>query len=255
MVKITIDNQAIEVEEDVTLLHAAKKIGIEIPTLCYHEALSPYGACRVCLVEIQYSGRSKIVTSCTYPAWEGLVVKTDSDKVKKARKFQVELLLARCPNVKEIRELADSMGVEGNRLNAADDDCILCGLCVRVCKDIIGKAAISFVGRGVDRKVESPFEINSEDCIGCGACASVCPTGAIKLEDIEGKRKMHRCHTELELVKCKSCGNPFVPVKGLETIKAKIELPEDIFLLCHKCKRKKIRTQIGEIRVKYSSAI
>lgn len=252
MPKLIIDNKEIVVEEGVTLLEAARKLGIEIPTLCYHQALGPYGACRVCLVEVFYSGKSRLTTACTYPAWDGLEVKTNTERVNKARKFVVELLLARCPNVEEIQKLAERMQVKATKLKTADDNekCILCGLCVRVCKDIVGKAAISFVNRGDKRRVQSPFEAASTDCIGCGACAFVCPTGAIKIEDIDKVRKVNYSHVELELVQCKDCGIGFATAEELEHLKQKIDLPSEIFELCPNCKRKKFKKEISLVETK-----
>ncbi|MCK4648029.1 (2Fe-2S)-binding protein, partial [bacterium] len=112
MVKLTIDNRKIEVEEGTTLLEAAQKLGIEIPTLCHHQALKPYGACRVCLVEVIKGSRPGLVASCTYPAEEGLIAKTDTERVKRARRLSIELLLARCPTSEKVRELALELGVK-----------------------------------------------------------------------------------------------------------------------------------------------
>jgi len=187
MIRVTIDEQPIKVEEGTTILEAAQRLGIAIPTLCHHPALEPYGACRLCTVEITYNGRSRLVTSCNYPIrWE-IEVQTASEKVLKGRKLLAELLLARCPNVPQVQELATSLGVTKVRFEPHDEFCYLCGLCVRVCQELIGQSAISFVGRGVDRKVGPPFLEFSDACIACGACAFVCPTGAIKLEDITDK--------------------------------------------------------------------
>ncbi|MEE9315886.1 MAG: 2Fe-2S iron-sulfur cluster-binding protein [bacterium] len=252
MVKLTINNREVEVEEGATVLQAARKLGIEIPTLCYHEALAPYGACRVCLVEVATGKRSRLTTACTYPVWEGIAVRTDSERVIKARRFIIELLLARCPNVPQIRELAEKLGVKQTRFKTADKECILCGLCGRVCKEIIGSSAISFINRGIERVMETPFEIDSEVCIGCGACAFVCPTGAIKIEDIKGYRKIEIWHAQRELAKCKDCDNRFAPMATLKYLKERIELPDDFFELCSGCRRKKLGKELVNI-VKSSS--
>jgi len=246
MIKITIDNIQVKAKEGETILEAAKRLGIDIPTLCHHEALEPYGACRVCQVEIITPTRSSLITACTYPVWDGLIVKTDSEKARLARKFMIELLLARCPGSEEIKKLAKDMGVKTHRLKTADEEerCILCGLCVRVCKDMIGKSAISFVGRGADRKVDTPFADNSEDCIGCGACVFVCPTGAIKMVDMAKIRKIHGGNTQLELASCKCCGAGFATIKELDHLKGKIDMLKDILGFCENCRRKKLSSQV-----------
>ncbi len=185
-ITLEIDSREVKAREGMTILEAAKSAGINIPTLCYHPALTPFGACRICSVEIVQRGRSRIVTSCVYPVEEGLVVKTKSDRVIRDRKMLIELMLAHAPKAEVIQELAHEYGVERTRFKIEDEEnlCILCGLCARICEERMGKSAINFVGRGVNRKVDTPFHIQTEDCMACGACAFVCPTGAIKLEDI-----------------------------------------------------------------------
>ena len=194
-VTLEIDGRDVKAKEGMTILEAARREGIDIPTLCYHPALSPFGACRLCSVKITIShGRERIVTACTYPVEEGLKVETKAHEVIMGRKKILELLLARCPNVEKIKDLAREYGVEAPRprLKLKDEKCILCGLCARICEERMGVSAINFVGRGVDRKVETPFQltldINLDVCMACGACAFVCPTGAIKLEDITKKK-------------------------------------------------------------------
>ncbi len=192
MVPVTIDGQSVAVKEGTTILEAARPLGIHIPALCHHPALEPYGACRLCTVEITYDGRSRLVTSCNYPVQWEIAVRTASETVLKGRKMLAELMLARCPSAPEVPELAADLGVTRARfeLGSPDELCHLCGLCVRVCKELIGQSAISFVGRGVDREVGSPFLKFSDDCIACGACEFICPTGAIKLEDITDKEPL-----------------------------------------------------------------
>ncbi|MHC1587912.1 MAG: 2Fe-2S iron-sulfur cluster-binding protein, partial [Candidatus Syntropharchaeia archaeon] len=185
-VTLVIDGEEVKAEEGTTILEVARKQDIDIPTLCYHSALSPYGACRVCVVEITDSrGRKRIVSSCTYPVEEGLVVDTKSERVIKARKIVLELLLARAPDAEKIQELAREYGIEAPRFKLEEERCILCGLCTRICEERMGVSAINFVGRGVEREVKTPFQITSDPefdpCMACGACEFVCPTGAIDL--------------------------------------------------------------------------
>jgi len=205
MVSLIIDNRRVEVREGATILDAAKAAGIHIPTLCYHEALAPYGACRLCLVEIIAGGRPGLAASCAHPAQEGLVVRTDTPRVLKGRRMVAELLLARCPEVPQVRALAQELGIERPRFRLEAENCTLCGLCVRTCEEIVGVSAINFLNRGAARQVTTPFDEPSAVCIACGACAMVCPTGAIKIEGIE--RLEHR---EMRLGPAKAISVPFL---------------------------------------------
>ncbi len=184
MIDLTIDGQRLEVEEGSTILQAAESVGIKIPTLCYHKALSPYGACRICLVEIGMNGNSQIQASCQYRVQPGIVVRTSSERVIRARKIMVELLLARCPDSEKIRELAGELGIKEPRFPKKNEDCLLCGLCVRMCQERMGRSTIGFANRGIAREVIPPFKERSQICLGCGSCEFVCPTKAIKAEDI-----------------------------------------------------------------------
>ncbi len=183
-IKMTIDGGEVNAVEGTSILHVAKKAGIKIPTLCYNEALEPFGACRMCSVEItDKRGRRKIVTSCNYPVTQGLVVETKSEKVFKTRQMLLELLLARCPNSKKIQNMAREYRIEKPSFWVGDpeEDCILCGLCARVCEEKVGVSAINFANRGVEREVTAPYHTISDDCVGCGACAIVCPTDSKKV--------------------------------------------------------------------------
>lgn len=184
MITLTIDGREIGAEEGWTVLMAAQNVGIEIPTLCYHEALSSSGACRLCSVEVTTKrGRNRVVASCLYPVEEGLNVQTNSEKIRRLRRGLMELLVARCPNSQKIQDMARQMGVREPRFRLEGEDCILCGLCVRVCQEISEAKAISAVNRGIKKEIAAPFYDLAESCIGCGGCAYVCPTGAIRIED------------------------------------------------------------------------
>ena len=184
IITLKIDGKQVEAEKDSTILEAAGKNSIEIPTLCYHPALEPQGVCRLCTVEVIDGKRKRLVTACNYPVREGIEVNTKTDEVEKARKVIIELLLARCPNVEEIKTLARKYGIKKARFKLSDDNCILCGLCVRMCEQRMGRSAISLVGRGIELRVDTPFGILSDVCMACGACESICPTGAIDLKKI-----------------------------------------------------------------------
>jgi glycine cleavage system H lipoate-binding protein/NAD-dependent dihydropyrimidine dehydrogenase PreA subunit len=182
MITLTIDDRKVEVPEGSTVLEAAKKLGIWIPTLCHHEGLGSAQACRLCTVEEVREGGSRLQASCAMPATEGMKIRTDSERVVQGRKVIMELILARVPGVQAIRDLAARIGVTATPFSHKDDDCVLCGLCVRVCSEIMGVGAIGFTGRGVNKAVETPFGEAAETCRACGACTYVCPTGKMQME-------------------------------------------------------------------------
>ncbi len=194
MVKLTINGRQIEAQPEWSLLEAARANGIDIPTLCYHEAVSPAGACRLCVVELVEGKRSRIVASCVYPVSEGLEVLTDSERVLNVRRWILEMLLADCPASPEIKALAKDYGVETTRfaINNPEEQCLLCGLCVRVCREVVGLSVISTIGRGARKEIGTPYMIPSEACVACGSCVTVCPTGAMqaRLDKIRGRAAM-----------------------------------------------------------------
>jgi len=197
VVHFSVDDKNVAVSGGQTILEATRRMsGIgNIPALCYHPAVQPYGACRLCTVEVSEDDDKsfRFVAACLYPVKEGIIVKTNTDKIRKLRKGIIELLLARCPNTRIIQELAEEYEVEKPRFSLGDHDCILCGLCVRACQEIIGKSAISLVNRGIYKEVAAPFYAYElgEGCIGCGDCAHVCPTGAITM-GANGKPELPR---------------------------------------------------------------
>lgn len=175
MIRLSINGLGVSVEEGSTILEAARFLGFPIPTLCHMEGLTPYGACRLCVVEIGTGERARLVSSCTYPAQEGLQVRTASSRVVRARKMVIELLLATCPQSKQIQDLASAHGVKQQRFRQEHEDCILCGLCVRMCEEQMMAKAIGFRGRGESRSIGTPFDVKSDVCRLCGGCIYVCP--------------------------------------------------------------------------------
>jgi bidirectional [NiFe] hydrogenase diaphorase subunit len=177
-ISLLIDNNLIEAEEGNTILQAAKKAGIHIPTLCFHEKVKPHGACRLCLVEIEKKGRSRIVASCAYPAEGGLKVSTESTKVETIRKLLVEIYMAMFPFNPEIKVLSKKYNLINTRFKKENDYCILCGLCVRYCAEVKGNNAVGFVGRGISKKVTFvPDSAYFKYCKDCMECMEICPTG------------------------------------------------------------------------------
>jgi len=242
MVTLTIDGREIQAEEGMMILDVARDNNIYIPSLCSNEGVAPYGACRLCTVEITTAGgRERLVASCLYPVEEGLVVRTNSERIANNRKMLMKLLLARCPNLEVVQDMARQLGVEETPFKLEDKKCILCGLCVRVCREIVGVSAISLVNRGINRQMATPFYAQSDACIGCGSCAYVCPVDAIKMEDIGNTRaitfpnpKMDKI--EFKLKKCKVCGKYWAPEKQIEYIAKISGTPLEEYDTCPDCR-------------------
>lgn len=187
MIHVEIDGMKTVVAEGSTILQAAKLLDVKIPTLCYHPLLKPFGACRLCVVEVRQNDGFTIMTACNTPCEDGIVVATDTPHLRAARRLVIEMMLARWPNVPILRQLGEELGVERPRFVSAvrderEDACILCSRCVRICEEVVGACAIGFEDRGIHRKVTTPFQEESEACIACGACAQVCPTSHIRFE-------------------------------------------------------------------------
>jgi len=179
-VTLNIDGKEIESQEGVTILETAKSAGINIPTLCYHEKLAPHAACGICIVEVSRGGKSKLVLSCIYNVEDGLVVKTQTPRVVKNRKMLMELMLASSP---AIADLARQYGVDKPRFEDEVNQCVLCGRCVRYCAEVKKANALTFVGRGINRRVAFVDEAVSKGvCVDCRECFGLCPTGKIPRE-------------------------------------------------------------------------
>ncbi len=249
MPTLIIDDQSVVVSNGSTVLQAIRSSGAHLPTLCYFDGLAPYGACRLCLVEMT-APTHQVIAACAYPAEEGMVIETQGSRAVTVRKMMLEFMLARCPTSDVIRTLASESGVTSTRFasNArADELCILCGLCVRVCRELVGAAAIGFIGRGAEREVGSPFRIQSEACIGCGACAAVCPTGAVMIEDVDGQRVLHSWNTIVPLRPCPECGQPYAP-DPMIFLRDLVEASEHLWGVCPACRRRKAAAQLDVVR-------
>ncbi len=236
MIPILIDGQPVEGREGGTILETALDAGFEIPHLCYNESVKPYGACRLCLVEVGKKGKMKMTTSCTYPVLEGVEIFTQTEKVKRARRMMIELILAMCPEDKLIQDMAGVMGVGEVRFKKEDKDCILCGLCGRVCEEVVGAHAIQFAFRGDRREMIPPFGGEATTCIACGACVVVCPVDVIRMKEQGDERTILRWKRTLKMKKCKVCGNYFAPWFQLEKFKEKAKLPKGFFDTCYTCR-------------------
>jgi bidirectional [NiFe] hydrogenase diaphorase subunit len=239
MVRLTIDNKIIDAEEGMTILDAASKIGIYIPTLCYHESLSADGSCRLCAVEVIANGASGLVTACTYPVAAGLKVITNSERAMAARKLALELLLAQHPHSTRLQQLAREFGIDQPSFTLKEQECILCRLCVRTCREIVGVEAITFMAQGINRGIgEATVVHSSEKCIGCDSCAYICPTNAITVKDVGDTRILTIPSGKLEfkLKECKTCGKYWAPEKQLDYIIKKANLAPDAFDICPDCR-------------------
>jgi NADH dehydrogenase/NADH:ubiquinone oxidoreductase subunit G len=174
------DGQAVTASTGMTLLEAAKNAGINIPTLCYHEKLEPYGGCRLCIVEVDERGWTKLVVSCVYPVAQGLVVRTRSEKIDRIRKMILELQLAHAPDAFELQALAKEYNADPNRFEKEASFCIHCGLCVRYCAEVKGKHAVGFIDRGMRKEISFIPEIAAQACWNCKECFELCPTEALQ---------------------------------------------------------------------------
>jgi NADH dehydrogenase/NADH:ubiquinone oxidoreductase subunit G len=175
-----IDGREVKAREEMTILDAAQSVGIDIPTLCHHEKLEPYGACRICTVEVESGGRTSLVAACVRPVEKNLVVRTRSEKVDKIRRMLLEEQLAHAPDSEQLRKLAQEYGADKDRFEKESSFCILCGLCVRYCAEVKKKDAVGFVERGPRREISFVPEIASKECWNCKECFPLCPTSALQ---------------------------------------------------------------------------
>jgi len=192
-VNMKIDGGDFRATKGISVLDVAIEYGICIPHLCHVPNLSEIGACRLCIVEHVVNGRSKVTTSCTLLVQEGMVIRSNTEKIKKLRRNIAELLVAQAPNSRAIQDIAVRCGVKEVRYPFRNENCVLCGRCVRVCSELFGAKAIGFVGRGKDRRVEPPFGVLSDLCKHCGTCIDLCPMTFNPCEGYMKSGEEHLC--------------------------------------------------------------
>ena len=253
LVTITVEGRQIVAEEESSLLSVLLREGYEIPTLCHHESVPAYGACRLCLVEVNQKGWKpewrKLTTSCNFPVLEGLAVYLGSRNVNENLATTLKMMLAEAPSSPEIQALAARHGVSLEQVEADFDDldrenlCIRCGLCTRIC-DRLGHSAIANMGRGDERTMGTPNDTASPDCTGCAACAHLCPTGAIPVTESNGRRRIW--HRDFEMVACTKCGRSYITVEQMRHHVERTHLDESYFELCDECSRRAVAEKMLE---------
>jgi bidirectional [NiFe] hydrogenase diaphorase subunit len=179
-IRLQIDGKEVVATEGMTLLEAAHEAGISIPTLCLHEALEPFGGCRLCIVEVEVGGWSRLVVSCVYTVAPDLIVRTRSEKIDRIRKTLLELLLAHAPDSPVLKEMAAEYGAIAARFDKEASFCIHCGLCVRYCAEVKKLNAVGFIDRGIRKEISFIPEIAAKECKNCMECFPLCPTSYLQ---------------------------------------------------------------------------
>lgn len=239
--RIKIDGQDIEATPGETILEVARRYGIHIPTLCFHEAFGGQGHCRLCMVEVKIGNVTRLAASCTYPITSEIEVRTVTPAIEKVRQNIIMLLYKRAQGSRFMQDLSQRYKCQENSLHGDPDErCILCRLCVNACAQI-GASAISAVSRGIDKHIDTPYNEPAAACLGCGTCAAICPTGAIEMEQTGNCRTIWG--KEFELVNCESCGQPFATREQLDYIATRTNgfFPR----LCDRCRRQEVTRNVG----------
>jgi len=216
MPQIVINKTPVAVSEDTFVIAAIRSLGIEVPALCYHPALTPAGACKLCVVEVAMPGKKpRVMPSCVLKPKEGMDIRTDTEAVHKSRTRSLRKLARYAPESETIYRLAEKFDIP---LGPVPDDCIRCRLCIRACREIVGAAALRM--DDMENVVAEP----GDNCIGCGTCVNLCPTGAIQMQDLEGVRTIFIRDTVIgksPLVRCEACGRMFATQKFLSRVEEK----------------------------------
>jgi bidirectional [NiFe] hydrogenase diaphorase subunit len=252
MPTLRVNGRRVTVADDATVLVAARAAGVEVPTLCQFDGLEPWGGCRLCVVDLAEAhwdeGWFKVVTACNHPVAEGMTVVTDSERVLETRRVVLDLLLARCPETPLVQRLAAEHGIEKTSYTprAEADDCILCGLCTRVC-DHIGVSAISSVNRGWGREIAPPFHQPPPDCIGCLACAEICPTDCIPYTTSNARREIWG--KEFEMLRDPTTGEAVITREQAEHFAVHSGVPMTYFETSDASKRRVMAATFAKLQV------
>lgn len=249
MIQMTINGKPVKAHKEEMILSVMRRANIDVPALCQHDALEPTGSCRLCIVEItraEWDGWTKHVTSCLYPAEDGLIINSHTTQVQEIRKTILDLYLARCPESDVIARLAEEHGVTKTSYDIIPDgdSCIMCYACTGIC-EVLGKSAISAVMRGHKKVIATPFGEEPPDCIGCLSCANICPTDVIPFADKNGKRTIW--NKQFDLVPCKSCGSKTITRDFADYLIEKRNLPPEYFETCDTCKRLDLAHKMGAL--------
>ncbi len=221
MVEIIVNGQRVQADPEKPLIETLKKQGIDVPALCYHPALSPAGACKLCSVEIFAPNKpSQVKFSCVIKPVEGLEVRTDTEPVIRARTAAFRKLAQFAPEATVIWKLAEKHGIN---MGSPPDECIRCRLCVRACKELVGANALK-----MEKRNGAWFMVPTEGnrCIGCGTCVNLCPTGVIKQEDRNGLRIISirdEVIGQNPLLQCEACGRYFATSKFMSRVDSKTD--------------------------------
>jgi heterodisulfide reductase subunit A len=249
--KIIMDGKEVAADRGQTIVEVARRNGIFIPTLCHDPAIEPAAMCRICTVELTENRRTRMVTACNYPLRGDAEIATDSPALRQGRKLIVELLHARCPDSEALKALGERYGAELSRFPDENKDCIMCGLCARVCERVGGNV-LALCGRGVEIQVDTSFGKPSKTCIGCGSCVRICPVHKIQIEDIDGERRVivkGREASRIPLRRCTGCGAHFGPVIDLSLVMVRAGEPGVVppnLRVCPACSRRNLARRLAE---------